>query len=373
MRVAIAGAGIGGLTLAAALVRRGVDVVVLERATLSDVGAGITVQPNAMLALRRLGLDAAVAAEGAEIAEAAIVGADGRPLTAPIDTAALAAALGAPPIAIHRARLHRVLRGAAGSVREGAEVVGYDDAGDAVTVRLADGQRFVADLLVGADGLRSAVRAQLIGDGEPRYAGYTSWRGIAPAGSIDATRTTEAWGRGQRFGVVPIGHGEVYWFATANAPPGGRDDDPRRALEQRFAGWHPPIAALLAATPADRILRTDISDRPPLSRWHRGRVVLLGDAAHPMTPNLGQGGCQAIEDAVVLDECLATGDLAAALPAYQARRIRRTSDIVTASRRIGAVAQWQNPAACFLRSALLRATPASAALRSARRLQTFEA
>jgi len=373
--VVIAGAGIGGLTLATALRRRGLDVVVLERApALEDVGAGITIQPNAMAALRRLGLDQRIAAEGAALTTAAILDPGGAPMTAAIDLDALGRELGAPTIALHRARLQRVLLDAAGAPpRLGAAVTGYDDGDDQVVVRVAGGAAVVGDLLIGADGLRSAVRAQLIGDGEPVYAGYTTWRGVTPAGAVEVPeRTSESWGRGQRFGIVPIGRGEVYWFATGNAPAGGRDGDVRAELRARFAGWHAPIGALIAATPAERIVRTDVSDRPPLERWHRGRVALIGDAAHPMTPNFGQGGCQAIEDAVVLDDCLAAHPaLPEALAAYQARRLARAHDVVRGARRLGAIAQWEHPVACWVRSVALRATPRSAALRQMRRLLTF--
>jgi 2-polyprenyl-6-methoxyphenol hydroxylase-like FAD-dependent oxidoreductase len=168
----------------------------------------------------------------------------------------------------------------------------------------------------------------------------------------------------------------VYWFAVADAPPGGtsRADDVVDELSLRFAGWHKPIAAILEATPAEKIVRTDIADRAPLARWSAGRVVLLGDAAHPMTPNLGQGGCQAIEDAVVLDACLAAhdADLPAALADYQRRRVARANRVVVESRRIGAVAQWSNPVAVALRSALLRATPASSVAGRLRRSLRFE-
>jgi len=373
MKIAIAGAGIGGLTLAAALRRRGHDVAVLERAArLGAVGAGISVQANAMTALARIDLAAAVAAEGTPIGEAAILDPRGRPLGPPLDLAALAAELGQASIAIHRARLHQVLHAAAGEVTTGAEVTGFDDRGDRVVVRHAAGE-VEAELLVGADGLRSAVRAQLLGDEAPRYAGYTTWRGVTPAGAVEPpARATETWGRGLRFGVVPIGHGEVYWFAVETTAPGGRDGDVAAELAARFGGWHAPIPEVLAGTPADRILRTDVHDRAPVATWWRGRVVLLGDAAHPMTPNYGQGACQAIEDAIVLDRCLAdAADVAAALAAYQAARVERANQIVRGAGRLGRVGQWRGPVACAARNLLMRATPRRALQRTARRLLAF--
>ncbi|MCE9573195.1 MAG: FAD-dependent monooxygenase, partial [Deltaproteobacteria bacterium] len=314
------------------------------------------------------------------LATLALVSPRGVALGPAVDIAAMSAELGAPAIAIHRARLHAALLDAAGRerVRTDAGVTGYAARQGGVTVHTTAGD-LEADLLVGADGLHSAVRAQLVGDGAPRYAGYTSWRGVtteAAAGIALDARTTEAWGRGARFGVVGIGGGEVYWFAVADAPAGEQDDgDPRPALAARFAGWHPPIEALIAATPAERIVRTDIRDRPPITTWARDRVVLLGDAAHPMTPNLGQGGGQAIEDAVALDACLAEapGATAEALARYQHIRVARANRIVRDSRRMGAVGQWRNPVACWLRDLALRATPRGTVQRAARKVQALPA
>ncbi|UQA59556.1 FAD-dependent monooxygenase [Polyangium aurulentum] len=371
----IAGAGIGGLTLAHALARAGIEALVVERApSLDAVGAGITVQSNAMTALRRIGLADAVAAEGQEIVEGAFRTPSGRVLrNAGIDAAR---EIGEPIIAIHRARLHRVLLSAVGEdkVRLGRKVTGYREDAEGVTATLEGGEEIRCALLVGADGLHSAVRKTLLGDEEPRYSGYTSWRGVCPEPSgFDAHLAGETAGRGERFGVVPIGHGQVYWFAVANAPPGGHDaPDPRPRLRARFGRWHAPIPALIDATPPDAILRTDIRDRPPVSRWSSRRVTLLGDAAHPMTPNLGQGGCQAIEDAVVLAECLSrNGELPGALAAYEARRMARANGMVTRAYELGRMMQWQNPLLCAVRDVGLRMTPIATMQRTLRELLTF--
>ena len=183
---------------------------------------------------------------------------------------------------------------------------------------------------------------------------------------------SESWGRGERFGIVEIGSDQIYWFAVANAPRGGRDEDVTRELLARFGGWHSPIATLIERTPAAAIVRTDISDRRPVSRWHEQRVVLLGDAAHPMTPNLGQGAGQAIEDAAVLDRCLATTDtIDAALRRYETLRVTRANSIVRGSRTLGAVGQLQHPIAVWMRNTVLRLTPASVGLNQARKLMRF--
>jgi 2-polyprenyl-6-methoxyphenol hydroxylase-like FAD-dependent oxidoreductase len=376
--VVIVGAGIGGLTLANALRRRRLPFVVLEGAAeLTAAGAGITVQPNAMRALGHLGLAERVREAGCSISRVSILNRRGRRLGPETDLGELARQHGYPAIALHRARLHEVLMaGVADAVRLGARVVGVADDEGGVRAVLASDEEVAGACVIGADGARSAVRAHLIGDGEPRYAGYTSWRGIAPASAapgVGEEGATESWGRGARFGIVPIGHGEIYWYATANAPPGVRDGDVGVELRERFGGWHRPVAALLEATPAARILRTDITDRDPVRPWHRGRIVLLGDAAHPMTPNFGQGACQAIEDALILDECLApTQDHAAAFARYEARRFARTRAIVMGSRRLGAIAQWSNPVAAWLRDTGVRLTPAWVTRRNLRKVLTFD-
>jgi 2-polyprenyl-6-methoxyphenol hydroxylase-like FAD-dependent oxidoreductase len=183
---------------------------------------------------------------------------------------------------------------------------------------------------------------------------------------------SESWGAGARFGLVAIDGDRIYWFATANVPEGGEDAG-KAGLLARFGDWHDPIRAILESTPADAILRTDIADRDAIERWTEGRVTLLGDAAHPMTPNLGQGACQAIEDAVVLDLCLsATEDCAAAFGDYETRRLVRTARVVREARVYGRVGQIENGAARALRNLAVRMTPLSATLRAVRWLYDFD-
>ena len=360
--VLVVGAGIGGLAAAIALRRAGRAVEVYERTPeLLEVGAGITIQPNAVLALREIGLDGAVVAAGRRLASGSLRRADGRVL-ATFPAEEIYARLGAPAVALHRATLQRVLLDALGTERPrcGRTAMRYEGGDDGVTLHFADGGAARGSVLVGADGLRSVVRRQLLDDGDPVYAGYTAWRGVAP--ETPATRVeagSESWGRGRRFGIVPIDGGRVYWYATLTIPPRGSDASQGTMLDL-FRGWHAPIEAIIEATPPEAILRSDIFDRPPAARWGLGRVTLLGDAAHPMTPNLGQGAGQAIEDAVVLARCLAESeDPAAALRRYEERRRKRAEAAVLASRRLGAIAQWEHKLACRLRDGVFRATPAS--------------
>lgn len=372
--VLIAGAGIGGLTAAIALRRRGIPVRVFERAPeLKPVGAGIVLAVNALSALRDLGLLDHVRAVGMPLESVVIQTPSGRPISV-LPIAKLAAELGVAMLAFHRAELHEALLASLPEdiLQLGAPVSGFEDLGDGVRVTLEGGERVEGALLIGADGLSSRVRRALGDEQPPDDAGQTSWRGVSRPLSRSLERVAfETWGPGLRFGAVPLTRDRAYWFAVESAPAGGRDPRPGLLprLRERFRGWHAPIDALLAATDEDAIVRTDLFDRKPTGRWGRGRVTLLGDAAHPMTPNLGQGASQAIEDAVVLAELLSTSsDPIAALRRYEIVRQKRTAPLVVHSRRMGALAQWENPLARWLRDRLLGWIPDSANLWQARRV-----
>jgi len=375
----VVGGGIGGVTAAIALARIGWDVTVLERAaTITDVGSGITLFPNALRSLDALGAGDAVRAAGAPPPAAGLQKPDGRVV---VDVSAVPSVGGI--FAFHRADLHRVLRSflADGVLRPGTEVTGADTTegpdGAGAQVTLADGTTLAADLVVAADGLRSTVRAALWPDHPgPRYAGYTSWRAVTAEPVAGIEYGGETWGRGERFGTLPLRDGRVYWFATANVPPGAEGvagGTPHDEVTRRFGGWHDPIPRLLAATPPGDVLHLDIHDlHLPLPPFARGRVALLGDAAHAMTPDVGQGACQAIEDAVTLAAALAgEPDVPRALSVYDEQRRPRTRSIVKAARRTGRLAQAEGAVAVGLRDLLMRIVPASASLRMVERITAW--
>jgi 2-polyprenyl-6-methoxyphenol hydroxylase-like FAD-dependent oxidoreductase len=384
-KVVIAGGGIGGLTAALALRRAAFEVVVFERAAeLREVGAGLLLAANAQNALGKLGLAEAVARLGTPASAGEIRSWRGAVL-ASIPAAELEKKIGTPSVAVHRADLQELLVREVGerTLRLGAEVRAFEQDESAVRILFADGSQEDADILVGADGLRSRVRAVLFGPEEPRYAGYTAWRAVVEPGEelLPWGAGFESWGRGTRFGCVHIGDGRVYWFATANAPEGEKDGPPgspagaKARLLRLFVGWHRPVADLVEATEEGAILRTDIYDREPLGeRWGEGRVTLLGDAAHPMTPNLGQGACQAIEDAVVLARCLGeSGATAEAVRRYERLRSNRAAMVVRRSRRVGAVGQVENPVLCWLRDRALAVIPQKAQLRQLEEVLGYKA
>ena len=368
-KVVVAGGGIGGLTATIALRRAGFEVRAFERAAgLKEVGAGLLLAANAQKALGKLSLAEAVARLGTPASAGEIRSWRGEAL-ASIPAAELEKKIGSPSAAVHRADLQALLlrEVGAGTLRLGSEVRAFVQDEGGVRVLVANGSEEDADVLVGADGLRSRVRIELFGPADPRYAGYTAWRAVVEPGKelLPWGAGFETWGRGARFGCAHIGKGRIYWFATANAPEGEKDGPPgslesaKATLLRLFAGWHRPVADLVEATEEDAILRTDIYDREPLGElWGEGRVTLLGDAAHPMTPNLGQGACQAIEDAVVLARCLDEGGARAeALRRYERLRSDRVAMVVRRSRRVGIVGQVENPVLCWLRDRTIAMIP----------------
>jgi 2-polyprenyl-6-methoxyphenol hydroxylase-like FAD-dependent oxidoreductase len=351
------------MSSAIALNRIGAEVTVLERRDGPDqvqAGSGLTIWSNAIKALARLDLADEVQRIGVPMAAF-----ENRTRTGELMTtwsvAEMSARAGAPTINLTRAALHRLLSEALGPVRiqHGAQVTSFADDGTAVEVSAAAGRRWTSDIVVGADGIGSTVRRALNPDWQPRYAGYVAWRGLLPFehARVPHESFQQFWGPGMRFCLYYVGEHDVYWIAIANAPAGATDrpGSVSEDLVQRYRGWAEPITEIIAATPEQAILRTDISDVDPGATWGRGRATLLGDAAHAMTFNVGQGACSAIEDAVVLaDRLHKAGDQEAALRAYEAESRARTQPLQRLGRRIGKMAMWSNPVATGVRQFMWR-------------------
>jgi len=367
-KVVIIGGGIGGLTAAVALARRGLTAEVYERApALHEVGAGVGLWPNAVLALETIGLSGPVARLAAHIARQGIRRPDGAWLMCFPDEL-MTSRWGAGFTLVHRAELQQLLVAELdpATIHLGARCTGFTDQGRSVIARFADGREARADVLIGADGVHSAVRSQLLGAAPPRYRGYTSVRAVTPAGSVPLPADSgETWGRGARFGLGPTSGDRVIWWATWNAAAGGQDDgDTAARVRKLFGTWHDPIPAVVGATPDADLIRTDIYDRRPASRWSRGRAALVGDAIHPMTPDLAQGACQAIVDATTLAGCLASiRDPRAALRSYQRLRWRNAAITALTARSMGAMGQWEGRLSCAARDTVTPLVPMPVRLR----------
>ncbi|MGW0160581.1 FAD-dependent oxidoreductase [Mycobacterium sp. NPDC003323] len=335
--ITVIGAGIAGLATAVALRRAGHEVQVVEQRADTSAGAGISIWPNALAALDAIGLGDQVRDAGGRVSAGAVRWHDGRWLRRPAADR-MVHALGEPLVVIHRAVLTAILADAlpSGVVRHGVAAADLDVSPSGATITLGDGGRLATDAVVGADGVDSMVARRLNGDLPRRYAGYTAWRGVAEY-ALDPDLAGETMGPGMEVGHVPLGTRHTYWFATQRAAQGRSAPDGELAhLHRLFADWADPIPALLAATDPAAVLRNDLYDRKRADRWARDRAVIVGDAAHPMRPHLGQGGCQGLEDAAIL-AALTTGDgdLSAAFQKFAQVRRRRVQRLVAESRTIG--------------------------------------
>lgn len=356
MRALVVGGGIGGLTAGIALRQAGFAVDLYERApAIREVGAGISLWPNALRVLDELRVGTSVRELGAAQGDGRLLTASGRTLIE-LSMRAIEVECGSPVLMLHRASLIEALRAGFGDhgIHLGHELRDVSEADGRVRVTFANGARAEGDVLVGADGWRSAVRARIFPSSRAAYVGYAGLRAVVPC-PPGLTQTSESWGPGARFGLVPLVDGRLYWFAVWNAPEGevlSPAERRERAL-RTFRGWHAPIEDVIRATDPAAILFDDVREVVDLPAWTLGRIVLLGDAAHAMTPNLGQGGCAAIEDAYVLADCLGrTAPVEDALDRYQRLRRGRVAAIARDSRAFGFFGQLASPFLCRVRDAI---------------------
>ncbi|HVX44187.1 MAG TPA: FAD-dependent monooxygenase [Mycobacteriales bacterium] len=349
----VVGGGIGGLAAAIGLHRIGWTALVLEQAPKFDaVGAGISLWPNALRALDALGIgDDVRALDAPGGIESGVRSAGGRWLKR----------TGLPIVMLHRADLHSALVSAVPPewLVPGAEVQQVTADGEVTWTAAGAPHTERADLVIGADGLRSVTRTQLWPDAAaPEFVGRTAWRGVTRPGGVILDAEGETMGLGGRFGILQLRDERVYWFAESRADrPDIRYPEPLEELRRRHGSWHDPIPRLLDATDPQAVLHHDLYHLPALPTYVRERVVLIGDAAHAMTPDLGQGACQALEDVVELVARLATGDVPAALAGYDAARKPRTRQMARASRRMGNIGLARTPAGLWAKSVLSVLTP----------------
>lgn len=327
----IVGGGIGGLSAALELRRIGFDVVVYERRPeLGEVDTGFLLWSFAIKRLRSLGLGAGLNSIGEPLERLVTVSRTGQMLS-DLSLGRLSAKAGAPSHDVHRAGLQRLLADALGrdAIRLGSRCVDVQQDSSRATVKLENGESVATDLVVGADGVNSIVREQIVGRVELAREGAGIWRGVAQIGThlIPSGHHLRIMGPAGLFGVGRLDRSLVRWYAGAPAPDPPPSDPHSRfdRLRDRFGDWPEPARSVIEATPAEAVLYNDAPHAKPLRSWHSDRVALLGDAAHPTLPTLATGGGMAIEDAGVLAECLAANHhVPSALGEYQRRRRRAT-------------------------------------------------
>lgn len=343
MRVIIIGAGMGGLSAGIALKRLGHQVTVYEKVTeIKPVGAAISVWSNGVKCLNYLGLTEPTAALGGQMDHMAYVdGLSGHTMTQ-FSLQPLVEQVGQRPYPVARAALQNMLLQHFGAehVQLGMALTEISDDGQQVTAHFADGSSAQADVLIGADGTHSTVRSYVLGlQPERRYAGYVNWNGLVDiAGDLaPADQWTTFVGEGKRASLMPIAGGQFYFFLDVPLPKGlpNERSEYKALLKAYFAGWAQPVQTLIDRIDPAATNRVEIHDIDPFMGWVKGRVALLGDSAHSTTPDIGQGGCQAMEDGVVLAMAMQTNTLGIedALLRYQNRRNQRTADMVMRARK----------------------------------------
>jgi 2-polyprenyl-6-methoxyphenol hydroxylase-like FAD-dependent oxidoreductase len=362
--IVIIGAGIAGLTTAIALQQHEIECCLVEAVPeIKGVGAGISLAGNAMRVYEQLGLANEIKRSGHAIHEMLICDHRKRKLSV-LDAEKLSREYDLDNVAIHRAALHRILLSHIDptSMLTGMTAVSCNAGADGVEIAFQDGTHIHAKAVIVADGIHSTIRKQCIPGSNPRYAGYTCWRGVVENRWGLSHQAVEMWGAAGRFGYVPIGDNQVYWFACKNA---AQNDPALRQwsvhdLVRNFGDFASPVPEIIRFTTDNQLLWNDIMDLKPVPQFAMGRIVLIGDAAHATTPNLGQGACMGIEDAQVLaDELAVNRDVETAFSRFEMRRLRRTRFIVETSERLGKIAQLENKAAIVVRNAFFRLLPDS--------------
>ena len=345
-KIIIIGGGIGGAATAFSLSLAGLDFVVYERAkVLREVGAGIALWANATHILEKLGLLEQARQVGCLTTNYQFNSQQGKKLVnIAVDGFEL------PVIGIHRAELHQLLW--RNVPREkfilGENFEGLERNDDRIHAYFTSGLRVEADALIGADGLRSLVRTAILGNKPPTYRNFKTWRGLTDyiPNKYRPGYIQEFLGCGKGFGFMMLGKGKMYWYAAATAAEAQPDAaiGRKQELETMYQDWFSVIPELIAATDEANILTTDLYDRPPKQPWSQQNVTLLGDAAHPMLPTMGQGACTALEDAYVVAKCLEEQpNLIPAFERYESLRFPRTKMIVEQSLRAGKMGELKNP------------------------------
>ena len=375
MLIDIIGAGIGGLTTAIALQQKGVEIRIFEQAErIEPVGAGIMLANNAMQVYAKLGLKDAIEQNGNPISCMKITDAKLQSISA-VDLRAFEERYAVKNVAIHRGALQRILLDQinASHLNLGQELMDVKRDQTDLILKFRNEKTVTSKYLLGADGLHSVVRNCLFNENIIRNAFQTCWRGVVDFTLAEPYKheLNEAWGKGDRFGFVQIAENKVYWYAlkTISQVPNNHSTD---QLDTYFQDYHALIRDLIESTPRSKIHMTEVSDLRPLTKWYQDQVCLIGDAAHGTTPNMGQGACQAIEDAYVLSSCLEKFEGRDAFANFQRMRMPKVSQVVKRSWTLGKVSHWQNPLAIMLRNQMMKWTSQQFMKRQTEKIFTLE-
>lgn len=370
---AIIGGGVAGLALGISLDHLGKDYQIFEQApVLRGIGAGFGLAANAMRAFEYLNMKSDVERIGFYTETYNILNQHGEVLVAP-DASRLSQQYDQSNFTIHRADLHLYLLSKinAERIQLDKRAAKFERKDDVVVIHFTDGTTHACHYLVVADGVKSTIRQQLVPASAPRYAGYTCWRATIDNSRIGLDKGSETWGKLGRFGMTPLVNNRIYWYACINSTPNNErfQQYTTNDLRKRFSKYHHPIPLILEHTKDEQLIWSDILDIKPIQQFAFDNILLIGDAAHATTPNMGQGACQALEDvAVLMDELQQQQTVRQAFQAFEYRRLKRTKYIVDMSWQVGRVAQWSNPLAIWVRNGLCRFLPPSITQRGLKNL-----
>ncbi len=366
MKVTILGGGIGGLTTAIALKNAGIACEVYEAAEkFKPVGAGLSLAVNACKALESLGLYKQVAEKGYRYPLAKMLSTKGKVLQV-LEMEKMRKNFNSNALTIHRHELHTILSENLGNipVHFNKKCVDLKQSGKEVHLVFADGSSIHTEYVIAADGIHSIARKKLLPNSEERYSGQTCWRGVCTTKipGLDYTVLSETWGLGMRFGIVPLSEKTVYWFAVKDALQEANHwaEMTTGQLADLFKNFHAPVSEIIRNTPSPSIFWNNLNDLEPIKKFAFENILLIGDAAHATTPNLGQGACMAIEDAATLGSLVKKeNDLIKVFQQFEIERIKRTTKIVNTSYQFGKIAQTSNPLLAGLRNLVFPLLPKS--------------
>jgi len=362
MSIDIIGAGIGGLTTAVALEQKGIKTRIFEQAEqIKQVGSGIILASNAMQVYEKLGLRKVIEQNGNPISLMNITKSNLKPLSK-IDLTYFKQKHSTKNIAIHRGKLQKILIDTLKSteINLNYKLTSIVESKNGYCLEFENREQIQSSLVLGADGLNSVVRQNLFPNNTIRHANQICWRGVTEyeLPIKFENELNEAWGKSERFGFVQIAKNKVYWYALKSFKK-SKNEFSINDLEHYFSDYNSVIKDIIKSTKKDQINIAEISDLKPTNIWHKENVCLIGDSAHAATPNMGQGACQAIEDAFVLSECLDKYETKKAFSEYQNLRLSKAHQVVKASWLIGKMAHLKNPMLIRLRNLMLRLTPSS--------------